>query len=121
MQVPVHSQYECHLVLVDLGCFESRDSAPGTGRVVAILQILGRQDESCEEHAATTLEGLAFSVAVGLFHGEIMARNVGSNQDKVVQGNLKGRVAGAGPAQSFLNETAQREHSTAAHLFASWR
>jgi hypothetical protein len=93
VQLPVNSNEECHLVLVDLLGVEARNLAPGACRVVAVLKVLRRKDKSREEHTATALKGTIGSTINGLLHGKVMLGDVGLDQNKVIQSDLEGRVA----------------------------
>lgn len=119
VQLPVDRQQECNFVLVDFSRVEPGNLAPGSGRVVTILKVLGSEDESSKEHAAAALKCAALLLVVGLFHGEIVLRDVGLNEDQVVQRNLEGGIAGARAAQSLLDEGAQRQHRLVAELIAT--
>lgn len=55
VKVPVNGKKERHFVLIYFLGVEPRNLAPSAGRVVSILKILGRQNESCQEHPAATL------------------------------------------------------------------
>lgn len=76
VELPVDGQQESDLVLVDLVGVETRDLAPGASRVVSVLEILGGQDQSGEEHATTALQGAAGLAIVGLLHGEVVLRHM---------------------------------------------
>jgi hypothetical protein len=78
---PVDGKEEGHLVLVDLEGVETGNLAPSAGRVVAILQVLGGEDESGEEHAAAALEGADRVRVIGLLHGEVVIGDVWFDQD----------------------------------------
>lgn len=112
MKFPVHGREECHLVGVDLAHFQAGDLTPGSSRVIAILQILRGQDESSQEHATTALKGSDGRDILGLFHGEIMLGHMTLDENQIVQGNLKRRVARPRTTQRLLNEGAQRQNTT---------
>lgn len=120
MQLPINSEQERNLILVDLLSVEAGDLAPGTSRVVAVLKILGGQDECGEEHATPTLESTVGMVIVGLLHGEIVLGNMGLDEDQIIQCYLEGGVAGTGASQGLLNESSEGEHGFAAKLTAAY-
>jgi hypothetical protein len=111
VQLPLHSLEESHLVCVDLANRQARHLTPGLRRVVAVLQILGRQDESGQEHAATALQSPMGSGVMRLLHGEVMLGHVRLDHDEVVQGHLEGVVASTRPTQGLLDVGPEREHA----------
>ena len=112
MELPVHCRKKGHLVGVDLANLETRYLAPCTSRVVPILQILGCQNQSGEEHPTATLKGADGRNILGLLHGEIKLRHMGFDEDKVVQGNLKRGVTCSRTAQGLLDKCTQRQYTT---------
>ena len=114
MEPPADGAEEHQLVLVDLGGVQSGDLAPRTGRVVPVLQVLGREDQRGEEHASATLHGPAGRLPAILVRGRIGAGNVRLDLDQVVQRDLQGAVAGARAAEGLLDEGAERQHALAA-------
>jgi hypothetical protein len=120
-QVPVDSGKKRTLIFVYLRDLESRNLAPGTGRVVAVLQPLGGEDKSSEEHAPAALQDPASVRFVGLLHGEVMGRDVRLDQDQIIESHLQCRVARARTAQSLLDELSQRQDTVAgAKVGAAW-
>lgn len=109
VQLPVDRQEESHLILVDLLDIEARDLAPGLCRVVPVLQILGSQNQSSKEHAAPTLETRVLEAIARLFHGEVAGRDMGLDQDQVVQCNRQGGIAGTRALERLLDKLAQRK------------
>lgn len=81
VQIPAHGMEESRFVLVDLLGVKARNLTPSTSRVVSVLEIFGGQDQGSEEHATTTLQGSRRLIVLGLFHGEILSRNVFFDQD----------------------------------------
>lgn len=116
MQAPVDSHQERHLVLVDLVGAEAADLAPRARGVVAVLQILGGEDEGRQEHAAPALQGARSMALVRLLHCEVEAGDVGLDEDEVVERYLERGVAGLRPPQGLLDEGAQGEDAFGAHL-----
>jgi hypothetical protein len=53
MQLPVDSLQERNFVLVNFLCIQARNLTPGACRVVAILEVLGGQNQGSQEHAAS--------------------------------------------------------------------
>lgn len=119
MDAPVDREEEGHLVLVDLEGVQAGNLAPGAGRVVAVLKVLGGEDERSQEHAATALERADGVDVVGLLHGEVMAGDVRFDEDEVVEGNLQGGVARSRTAERLLDEGSEGEDALAAHLAAA--
>ena len=119
VQLPVNREQESHLILVDLLGVKPRNLTPGARRVVAILQILGCQDQSREEHATTALKNATRMAVVRLFHGEVMIRHMGLDQYQIVESNLQCGVTRARAAQSLLDESAQGQNAIAASLSAA--
>jgi len=95
VNLPVDSQKERHLILVDLHCVQARYLAPSSCRVVAILQILRSKNECRQEHAATTLKGAHRVGLVWLFHGEVMLGYMWLDKDQIVQRHLQCGVTGS--------------------------
>jgi len=93
MQAPTNGTQEETLVAVNLHCSQSRHLAPRLRRVVAVLQILGGQDEGSQEHASATLHGAQRRTVDRLLHGSIMRWDMGSDEHEVVQSNLQRRIA----------------------------
>lgn len=119
MELPVDSKEERDLVLVDLLGVEPRDLAPGTSRVVAILQIFGCEDKSSEEHATPALKSAVGVTIIGLLRGEVVLGHMGFNKDKIIKSYLEGRVAGARAAKSLLDEGSERQDRLATKLAAA--
>lgn len=109
MQLPADFAKECSLVGVDLADLQPRHLAPGFCRVVAVLEILGGQDEGSEEHAPTTHEGARGRTVIALLHGEIALGYVRFDEDEVVQCHLQRRVAGTRSLESLFDVSAQRQ------------
>jgi hypothetical protein len=118
VQLPVHSLEKRHLVGVDLADFEARDLAPCASRVVAILQVLGRENERCKEHATSTLQSTQRGI-LRLGHGEVMLGQMSLDEDQVVQGNLQSGVAGPRSLESLLDESAKGKHSRSRGVLAT--
>ena len=114
VQAPVDDVEKGHLVDVDLLGREARDLAPGAGRVVAILQVLGRQDQGGQEHAAAALQGPDRGRVVGLLHREVELGHAVLDADEVEERDLEGRVARARAAQRLLDKRLQRQDAAAA-------
>lgn len=119
VQLPVDSEEEGDFVLVDLIGIEPRNLAPGAGRVVTVLEILGGQDEGGKEHAAAALQSAVGVAILGLLHGEVVLGHMGLDENQVVQGNLQRGVAGAGAPESLLDKGAQRQDCLATKLAAA--
>lgn len=119
VELPVDCKEEGDLILVDLLSPETRDLAPGTSRVVAVLEVFRSEDESGEEHTAPALQGPTFLPVIRLLHGEIMLGHVRFDEHEVVQCNLKGGVTGPRAAQRLLDESAQGKDGLAAELVAA--
>lgn len=107
VEAPVDGHQERHLVLVDLVGAETADLAPRARGVVAVLQVLGGQDEGGQEHAAPALEGARSVALVRLLHGEVEAGDVGLDEDEVIERYLECGVASLRPPQGLLDEGAQ--------------
>lgn len=118
VEFPVDSFEESHFVCVDLANLEARDLAPRARRVVAVLQILGREDECSKKHATTTLQRTKRGI-FRLRHGEVMLWQVGFDEDQVVQSDLQSRVASTRSAKSLLDEGAEGKHSTSRSSLAA--
>ena len=119
MQLPVDSLEKGHFVGVDLTNLETGYLAPRASRVVAVLQILGCQDEGGEKHAAPALESATPGGVDGLLHGEVVVGHVSLDEDEVVEGDLQGGEAGARTPERFLDEGAQRQDAVRAPLARS--
>jgi hypothetical protein len=87
VEFPVDSFQEGHFIGVNLTNLEAGNLAPGSGRVVAVLQVLRGKDECREEHATTALQS-AKRCIFGLGHGEVMLGKVSLDKNQVVKGNL---------------------------------
>jgi hypothetical protein len=118
VQLPVDSLEERHLIGVDLTDLEARDLAPCASRVVAILQVLRRENERCKEHATSTLQSTERGI-LRLGHGEVMLGQMGLDEDQVVQGNLQSGVAGPRPLERLLDESAEGKHSRPRRILAA--
>jgi hypothetical protein len=118
VQLPVNSLEERHLVGVDLTDLEARDLAPCASRVVAILQVLRRENERCKEHATSTLQSTERGI-LRLGHGEVMLGQMGLDEDQVVQGNLQSGVAGPRSLERLLDESAKGKHSRPRGILAA--
>lgn len=116
VELPVDSKEKSDLVLVDLMSVEPRNLAPSPSRVVPVLEILGGQDQSREEHAAATLERAIGMSILGLLSSKVVSRDMRLDENQVVESNLKSGVAGARAAQSLLDKGAQRENRLATQL-----
>ena len=116
MEVPADGKEKGNLVLVDLLGVESRNLAPSSSRVVSVLEILGGQDQSREEHATTTLESAIGMAVLRLFGSKVVLRNMRFDQNQIVESNLEGRVASPGATQRLLDKGTQRQHGLAAQL-----
>ncbi len=112
VQAPVDGLEEGHLVGVDLVRAQSRDLAPGAGRVVAILQVLGGQDQGGQEHAPTTLERPHGRAIFRLGTGEVEGGDAVLDADEVVERHLQGRIAGTRSTERLLDEGLERQHAT---------
>lgn len=119
VQFPVDREEKGNLILVDFLGVETRDFAPGSGGVVSVLKVFRGQDQCSKKHAAPTLKCTIAVTVFWLFCGKIMFRNVGFNEDEIIQRDLERGVAGAGAAQGLLDEGAQRQDSFAAELVAA--
>lgn len=95
VKFPAHSLEERQLILIDLKCIQTRNFAPRSGGVISILEILRGQNKRRKEHSPATLHSTRARVVPGLLHGEILFRYMRLNHDKIVQGNLKSRIAGS--------------------------
>lgn len=107
VQLPVDRQKKSHLILVDLLDIEARDLAPGLCGVVPILQILGSQNQSSKKHTAPALETRILEAIARLFHGKVASRDMGLDQDQVVQCNRQGGITGTRALERLLDELAQ--------------
>jgi hypothetical protein len=119
VQLPIDSEQECNLVLIDLLSVQPRNLTPCASRVVAVLKIFGGQDERREKHASSTLESTIREAIIWLLHGEVMLGDMGLNKNQVIQSYLESRVAGAGATKRLLDKGSQREDSLAAELTAA--
>jgi len=81
VKLPVDRLQKHALVVVDLGSPQSRHFAPGLGRVVAVLQILGRKDESCQKHATTALHTTQHRAISWLLHSKVMFWHMRLDED----------------------------------------
>lgn len=126
MELPVYPLKENSLVCIDLIHAESRHFAPGLGRVVTVLQILGREDERSEEHTSATHESTCSGTICTLFHGEIIHRHMRLDQYKIVERHLKSRVRCSRPSEGLLDVGAKWQYSsssgsiTATHYNREW-
>jgi hypothetical protein len=111
VELPVDSLQESHLVGVDLAHLQTRDLAPCPSRVVAVLQILGGENQSSKKHTTATLESTVRCI-FRLSSGEVLLGQVRLDEDQVVQGNLQGGVASARSTESLLDKGTQRKDST---------
>ena len=107
VDAPVYSEKKGHLVLVNLQSVQTGDLAPGASGVVAVLEVLGGQDQRREEHAAPALQSADGVGVVRLLHREVVARDVRFDEHQVVEGHLQGRIAGAGAAERLLDKSSQ--------------
>ena len=73
---------------MNLLSIESRNFAPSTGSIVAILQILGSENQSSEKHASSTLQGPIGVAVVWLFCREVVRRDVRLDKNQVIQCDL---------------------------------
>lgn len=119
VQLPVDSKQECNLVLVDLMYIEARNLAPGSRGVVAVLKVLGRENQGREEHAPAALKGPVGVAVLVLLSDKATLGDVGLDKDEVVQRHLQGRVAGARAPKRLLDEGAQRQHGPGAGFRAA--
>lgn len=88
VQLPVDGEEKGNLVLVDLLDVEARNLAPGPGRVVSVLQILGRKDQGREEHAPAALKSSVSVAVLILLHSKATLGNVRLDEDEIVQSDL---------------------------------
>lgn len=96
VESPVDGPTKGHFDAVNFTDLEAGDLAPGTRRVVAVLQVLRRQDQRGQEHPASTLEGADRLPIVRLLPAaEVGFRNAGHDDNQVVECYLQGGVAGA--------------------------
>jgi hypothetical protein len=119
VQSPVDSEQEGDFVLVDLVGVEPGNLAPGACRVVAVLKILGSQDEGGEEHATAALQSAVGMTILGLLHDEVVLGHMGLNEDQVVQSHLEGGVASARASKSLLDKSTQRQNCLATKFTAA--
>ena len=95
MQAPTDGLEKGHLVGVDLRGSQAGNLAPVPSRVIAILQILGRQDESGQEHPTAAMQSPGARAIVRLLLGEVHGRDTVLDADQVVEGHLEGGIARA--------------------------
>ena len=88
MKFPVNSGDKGHLIGINLAHFEARNFAPGTGRVVPVLEIFGGKDKSCEKHTSSALHGSHGIRILQLLRSKVAGGNKWLYQDKVVKCNL---------------------------------
>lgn len=81
VELPIDSGEEGKFIFVDLADLEPRNLAPGSSRIIAVLEPLRGEDQGSKEHTTATLQDPTSVRLVGLLHGEIMARNVRLDQD----------------------------------------
>jgi hypothetical protein len=112
VKLPVDSLQKSQFVGVDFAHLQPRDVAPSAGRVIAILQILRRQNEGSKEHAAPTLQSAQRRNILRLLHSEVVFWHVTLDKDQVVQSDLQGAIARARTAQSLLDESPERQNSS---------
>lgn len=84
MESPVNRFQKHQFVLVDLRRVQAGNLTPSASRIVAILEILGCEDERCKKHAPPTLHSPTNGLAPGLVLSHVMARHVGLDLDEVV-------------------------------------
>lgn len=113
MKAPVDLAQEHPLVHVDLTNLEPRHLAPRFRRVVSVLQILGSQNQSCQEHATTAHERAISRAVHSLLHGKVALRHMWPDEDQVVESNLQCRVARARSSQRLLDVGTERQHAAA--------
>jgi hypothetical protein len=101
VKLPVDSQKEGHLVLVNL--------APCAGRVIAILEVLGCQNQGGQEHPTSALDGLARAAGIGLLGSKVVSGDMGLNENEVVQSDLECRIGSPRATESLLDEGTQRQ------------
>jgi len=88
VQLPVDGEEEGDFILVNFLSVQARYLAPSASREVAVLEVLGGQNQSREEHAPTALDGLAGVAVVGLLHRKIPIRHMRLDQYQIVEGYL---------------------------------
>lgn len=84
VQAPSDRLEEHQLILVDLQRVQTRDLAPRAGGVVAILEILGGEDEGGQEHAPTTLHRPHTRLIPRLLLGEVVRGHMGLNLNQII-------------------------------------
>lgn len=89
METPVYSEQKSCLVLVDFAGVQAANLAPSTCRVVAILEVLGCENESGQEHAAAAHKSAGAVAVIRLLHSKIVLWHVCLDKNKIVQSYLK--------------------------------
>jgi hypothetical protein len=107
---PANRFKEHQFILIDLQRVKTRDLAPSTGRIVAILQVFGSENQSRKEHATTALHGPADRLVARLL---CLAGHMRLDLDQIIKSHLQRAVASPRPTQSLLDEGAKRQHALA--------
>lgn len=93
VQAPSNRLEKHQLILVDLQRVQAGDLTPGTSGVVAVLEILGRQDQCGQKHPTTTLHRPHRRLIAGLLFCEVVARHMGFNLNQIIKSHLQGAIA----------------------------
>lgn len=100
MQVPIYCRKESAFIDVKIPGAKSGDFTPSGSGEVAVLEVFGGQNERCDEHATSTLQGERLFGVVR----KIVACKERPDQDEVIKGDLQGGIARLGTSQDFLDE-----------------
>jgi len=92
MQLPANFFEKNPLVAIDLTDFEPGHLAPGLGGIIAILEVLRRQNERSKEHPSSAHQCAICRTIRGLLHCEVKFRDRRLDQDQIIQRHLERRV-----------------------------
>lgn len=110
MKSPTNRFEEHQLILIDLQRVKTRNLAPSTGRIIAILQVFGSENQSRKEHATTALHSPADRLVTRLL---CLAGHMRLDLDQIVKSHLQRAVASPRPTQGLLNKGAKRQNALA--------
>lgn len=84
MELPVDCQEEGYLILIDFLSSKPGNLAPSSRGVVAVLEILGCQDQGSQKHTTPTLQNSAGVNVIWLLHSEVVLGDMRLDKHKII-------------------------------------